>query len=53
MIEEIIQREWDFFQEVHNIGGRARLLLPALFAAVGPIVSSPGKSFTRVSASAA
>lgn len=23
MIEEIIQREWDFFQEVHNIGGRA------------------------------
>ena len=23
MIEEIIQREWNFFQEVHNIGGRA------------------------------
>lgn len=23
MIEEIIQREWDFFQKVQNIGGRA------------------------------
>lgn len=23
MIDEIIKREWDFFQEVHNIGGRA------------------------------
>ena len=23
MIEEIIQREWEFFQDVHNIGGRA------------------------------
>lgn len=23
MIEEIIQREWDFFQKVENIGGRA------------------------------
>ena len=23
MIDEIIQREWEFFQKVHNIGGRA------------------------------
>ena len=23
MIQEIIKREWDFFQKVENIGGRA------------------------------